>query len=188
MRTSAIICVLAGILAVLPGCTKEAPEVATTGPEVVMTPRMRIQVTNNTGLISIEHAGETTRRYAWDGAVRVVELETRRERWYGSMGLYSPGDSTFRDVGGIRRAVLEEGQMHFTNETEAVAWLSQPYNRDTLDIVYDDRGLAVGWAKNLARKQINVDVWQIFINGTKPTALKGSRGHQIQVINTAAAR
>lgn len=77
--------------------------------------------------------------------------------------------------------------MHFSSETEAVAWLSQPYNRDTLDIVYDDRGLAVGWAKNLARKQINVDVWQIFINGKRPTALEGSRGHQIHVSSTTAA-
>jgi hypothetical protein len=172
---------LAGILAVLLGCTKNVPELATTGPEVVMTPGMRIQITNKTGLITIEYAGRTKRRYGWDGAVRLVELETRRERWYGSMGIYSPGDSTFRDVGGIRRAVLEEGQMHFSSESEAVAWLSQPYNRDILDIVYDDRGLAVGWAKNLARKQINVDVWQILINGKKPTALRGSRTQQLEV-------
>ncbi len=39
----------------------------------------------------------------------------------------------------------------------------------------------VGWAKILPRKQLNVDVWQILIDGKKPKRLPGSQNDKIVV-------
>ncbi len=42
-------------------------------------------------------------------------------------------------------------------------------------------GLVVCWGKNLARKQLNVDIWQVVISGKRPTDLKGSSNNAISV-------
>jgi len=149
--------------------------------EIVMSPGMKIFATNRTGPITIEHASDTKRRYTWDGASRVVSLVPRRERWYGGLGLYCPGDYGFQPNNGVSRAVVEEGQRHFKNEADALAWLDEPYNSDTLNFVYTRDGLAVGWHKVYARQQLNVDVWQILIDGKKPQNLPGARDDLVSV-------
>jgi ankyrin repeat protein len=74
--------------------------------------------------------------------------------------------------------VTEEGQQHFKSVNEAMEFLR---TRAWMPYVYRDDGLVVGWGKTLARKQLNVDVWQIFVNGQKPTQLPGSQNEKIIV-------
>jgi hypothetical protein len=74
---------------------------------------------------------------------------------------------------GVARAVVEEGQQHFTTVDEAVAWLNK--KSEWMRYVYRNDGLAVGWRTVIPyRKQLNVDVWQILIGGQKPTGLPGA--------------
>ena len=50
-----------------------------------------------------------------------------------------------------------------------------------MPFVYRDDGLMVGWDKNLPRKQLSVEVWQILIDGKKPKRLPGSQDDKIVV-------
>ena len=42
-------------------------------------------------------------------------------------------------------------------------------------------GLMIGWSKTPSRKQLNVEVWQIYISGKKPGELAGSQDDKIIV-------
>lgn len=146
-----------------------------------MSPDSTIVATTNTGTISIKAGKGLKRSYTWDGATRSVEMWPRTERWYGSLGMYFPGPGNhWMPHKGISRAVVEEGQQHFKTVDEAMKWIAGP-DQQWAPLVYRNDGLAVGWRKELSRSQLNVDVWQIFIDGKKPTALPGSLDDKIVV-------
>lgn len=103
----------------------------------------------------------------------------RTKRWNDSLGLYYPGPGNhWKPHNGIARGVVEEGQQHFKTVDEALKWIA---GRTWPPLVYRNDGLAVGWMKNLSRKQLNVDVWQIYIDGKKPANLPGSPDDKITV-------
>lgn len=147
--------------------------------EIVMTPGMKITAITQVGRITITAIDNLTRSYTWEGATRSVEMYPRGERWYGSLGLYYPGPGDhWKPHNGISRAVVEEGQQHFKSIQEALKWIKE---RAWMPFVYRDDGLMVGWSKTLPRRQLNVEVWQILINGKKPQHLPGSRNQAITV-------
>lgn len=162
------------------GCAEEADGKIPKENEVVMAPLSRIDATTPVGKISIVAGKGLRRTYEWEGASRFVDMWPRTERWYGSMGLYFPGPGNhWSDHKGIARGVVQEGQQHFKTEAEALAWLKE----DTTNyhpIVWNNEGLVVGWSKTLPRRQLNVDVWQIVINGQKPRSLKGAQDDAIK--------
>jgi hypothetical protein len=147
--------------------------------EIVMSPGMKITAETRVGKITITSGKGLKRSYTWEGATRSVEMWTRDERWYGSLGLYFPGpDEHWEEHKGITRGVVEEGQQHFKTAAEARKWLA---GRKYMPYVYRGDGLVVGWQKVPARKQLNVEVWQIYINGKKPAKLDGSQDDKIKV-------
>jgi hypothetical protein len=147
--------------------------------EVVMTPGMLITATTTAGTITVTAVDELTRSYTWERATRSVEMVPRPQRWYGSLGLFYPGPGEhWAEHHGITRGVLEEGQQHFKSVEEAMKWVK---DRTWIPLVYRDDGLLVGFGKTLPRKQLNVDVWQILINGKKPERLPGSQNDKITV-------
>jgi hypothetical protein len=147
--------------------------------ETVMSPGMKIQATTSAGEIVVTAVDELTRSYRWEGATRSVEMLPRAERWYGSLGLYYPGPGEhWKEHKGITRGVTEEGQQHFKSVDEAVEWIR---SRTWMPYVYRDDGLVVGWDKTLPRRQLNVEVWQILVNGKKPLHLPGSQNEKIVV-------
>lgn len=147
--------------------------------EMVMSPGMRIKATTPVGAIVVTAVDELTRSYTWEGATRSVEMVPRAERWYGSLGLYFPGPGDhWKEHKGITRGVTEEGQQHFKSADEALKWIRK---RTYMRYVYRDDGLVVGWSKTLPRKQLNVEVWQILVDGKKPARLWGSENEKVVV-------
>jgi hypothetical protein len=147
--------------------------------ETVMSPGMRIQATTPVGAIVVTAVDELTRSYTWEGATRSVEMWPRPKRWYGSLGLYYPGPGEhWKEHKGITRGVTEEGQQHFKSADAAVAWIRE---RKWTPYVYRDDGLLVGWSKTLPRRQLNVEVWQILVDGRQPARLPGSENDKIVV-------
>ena len=67
---------------------------------------------------------------------------------------------------------------------EVMKWIKEP---ERLYPVYRNDGLMVGWYKDLPRKMLDVHVWQILINGKKPTRLPGSQDDKI-VVETVAMK
>ncbi|MFC1643464.1 hypothetical protein ACFL1F_00075 [Chlamydiota bacterium] len=149
--------------------------------EIVMAPHTTIQATTDLGTISIESGKGLRRNYTWDGATRSVIMWPRKERWYGSLGLYYTGPGYhWKEHNGIRRGVVEEGQQHFASKEEAMEWIEKMKN--WLFLVYTNDGLLVGFGKDLKRKQLSVELWQIYINDRKPTSLPGAKDEAIKVI------
>jgi hypothetical protein len=147
--------------------------------EVVMTPGMQITATTPTGTITVTAGQGLLRSYTWEGATRSVEMEPRSERWHGSLGLYFPGPGYhWEEHNGVARAVVEEGQQHFETSEEAVRWIAA---HSCLSPVYRNDGLVVAWGKSLPRKQLDVEVWQVYIGGKKPSRLPGSQDEAIRV-------
>lgn len=153
--------------------------------EIVMTPGMTIRATNATGTILIAATDALTRSYTWEGATRSVEMTPREKRWDGSLGLYYPGlGDHWKEHHGITRGVLEEGQQHFKTLKEALAWIR---SRTWMPYVYTESGLVVGWNKTLPRRQLNVEVWQLYIGGKKPQNFLGSQNQKVIVTKAPAA-
>ena len=153
----------------------------TSSNEVVMHKGESIVAETPSSKIVIEAGQGFWRSYTWDGGTRSESLWPRRQRWYGSLGVYFPGPGQhWRSNHGITRGVLEEGVLWFKTTNDAVNWLQnvQPLK----NCVYSKSGLIVAWEKVLERKQLNVDVWQLMIGGTKPTDLSGGHDDQIRVI------
>jgi len=141
--------------------------------EIVMAPGSTITVTSEIGTLSVTAGNGLKRCYTWEAATRCVEMEPRDERWYGSLGLYFPGPGDhWEEHNGITRAVTEEGQQDFKTVDDALKWVQeQKYPK----LVYRNDGLVMGWGKVLPRRQLNVSVWQILIDGKKPSALPGAQ-------------
>lgn len=145
--------------------------------ELVLKPGDVLTANTASGQMQIQALGLLERKYTWDGSSRSVTLWPRKERWYGSLGAYFPGEGEhWKDNNGITRGVLNEGWQDFPSQNEAMNWLHSEENRG---IIYRDDGLAVGWWKTLSRHQINVDVWQILVAGKKPESLPGSSNDSI---------
>ncbi len=153
--------------------------------EIVMSPGMKIAATTPVGTITITAGQGLKRSYTWEGATRSVEMWPRGERWHGSLGIYFPGPGDhWQPHKGISRGVVQEGQQHFKTVAEAVEWLGKDHWNP---LVYRSDGLAVGWRKELSRKQLSVDVWQIYIAGKKPSQLPESHDEQIVVEEVSTA-
>jgi hypothetical protein len=78
---------------------------------------------------------------------------------------------------GITRGVLEEGQQNFSTVDAATEWLHK--REHWLPIVYTRDGLVIGWAKNLDREQLSVEVWQLCVAHRKPAQLPNSSDARI---------
>lgn len=162
-----------------PGAGEEENGPVPKGAELAMHDGMRITATTPNGTIAITAGPGLKRTYKWEGASRSVIMDPRGERWHGSLGLYYPGPGEhWKEHNGITRGVVEEGQQHFASESAALKWLNE---RKYMPYVYTKTGLVVGWMKVLGRRQLNVEVWQILINGKKPRSLKGSSDSKVRV-------
>jgi ankyrin repeat protein len=146
--------------------------------ETVMTYGMKITATTKSGTMTITAGDGYSRAYTWKGATRTEELGARGERWYGSLGIASPGAGEhWKEHDGVTHAVLEEGQQHFKTLALAQKWIR---SRGYLPYVYNDTGLFVEWGKT-GGTGLDVDVWQLYINGKKPSHLPGSNNSAIKV-------
>jgi hypothetical protein len=149
--------------------------------ETVMTPGMRIKATSGVDQMQIGAGKGYERSYTWDGETRSVTLWPRKERWYGSLGIYYPGSGNhWKPNHGVTRGVLEEGILWFDSEKSAMNFLQhvQPLQH----CVYTHDGLVVAWQKVTGRNQLNVDVWQFMILGKKPIGLPGSSDDKIETV------
>ncbi len=166
--------------------------------EAVMVEGMSISFTNSHSSMTVTAGKEFERKYSWAGDSRIVIMQPRKKRWYGSLGMYNPGGfikgelEQWKEHDGIKRFVVEEGQRHFTNTDEVIKWIHQGSGKpENLDYIYNDSGLVVGVDKQPRSLEeransdfpgtLEVDVWQIYINGKKPTKLEGSKNQSISV-------
>ena len=165
--------------------TKSAPAAAPRADrvpaddELVMSPRMRITAKTSVGTIAITAVDQQTRSYTWDGGTFAVERLPAAERFFAEDGLYYKGTGEhWRDHHGITRCLTKEANKLCITVEDAMAWIKEP---ERASFVYRGDGLMVGWGKIADPKQLTVEVWQILIDGKKPTRLPGSQDDKILV-------
>ena len=171
---SYIICSgLYGVVLFSLGCAeKDAPA------ELVLQDGTVVIARSQSGDIVIRAKGQLGRTYEWSGCSLRAHMRRRESRWLGSLGIYDPAGSlgalseifpSWFKCNGVSRTVVEEGQLHFPSKQEAQNWLAR-YSK-TSSTVWSDDGLVVQWSFDLPREQINVDVWQVCIAGSRPAGL-----------------
>jgi hypothetical protein len=104
----------------------------------------------------------------------------REEPFDRKLGLYEPADS-WGFVFWKERLVVQESVIDFENLDEIEAFLRQ--TKDYMDWVYSSDGLVVGFGRTPARKQVNIDLWQLLLRGEKPKELTGSKSDAIRLNN-----
>ncbi len=149
------------LLLILNGCHSKIE------PETVMTKGMQITAKSPKGTITILAADSYERIYKWEDCTIKVTHYPRKERWYGSKGIYFGGNCI--ECNDINVIFAEEGQQHFDNLTSATNWVKSKSRRD---YVYSNDGIVVGW--DITYERFDFAVWQILINGERPTILEGS--------------
>ena len=163
----------------LSGCDKrEAPTTPYPFTRLAMQPGMVIEAKNKNGTVYIEYLSPLERRYRWNGHDEKRTLIPRKEIWLGRLGAYDPATAYIWEIFSPR-IVANDSEIDFTTMEDVEKWLHQ--GSAVLDWVYTNDGLVVGFAKASSRNQVNIDVYQIYINGEKPSKLKGSRPENINV-------
>lgn len=154
----------------------------------VMEPGMEILAQTSSQQIRIKAGEALLRTYVVDNCDRTVTLTPRIDEWMGSQGAYSAG-LYVPSLGNILlaskdqncpndRILGDESERDFNSEKEAVNWLNR-WKRDNL--AYNNSGLVVTWEKNESQNKFNIDIWQVLINGKKPSILEGANDSSIQV-------
>jgi hypothetical protein len=131
------------------------------------------------GVLSIEGEKESWRRFSSSGWTARRRLIARSERWNGSLGLYDPATTLFSPYG---RLLAEEGRLFFASETEALRYLAA--SAAHFRPVFNRSGLVVGLNIDHApghEPTRSIQVWQIYIQGRKPVALRGGDDALVQV-------
>ncbi len=147
--------------------------------ENVLTDGMSITVQTHIEKLTIEGLEGTRRKFTGEGWSKVADLIPRQTRWYGSLGLYDPADSNTQSG----RLLVDEGRQFFDSEEEALRYLCEEQKKG-YKIVYSNHGLSLSQDKEptgLDKPIRFVNIWQIYINGKKPTSLKGANDEAIQV-------
>jgi hypothetical protein len=139
--------------------------------EVVLKPGMSVTATNPNGTVTIKSDGKASRIFSGENWEKKSSLIPRRTRWYGSLGLYDPASSNSP----YGRLLVDEGLLFFETESEALRYLyvgSTHYKP-----VFTNSGLVVGYRVEKipgGEATRSVKLWQIYINGRKPTKMKGA--------------
>jgi len=168
---------LAGLFVFMMGCSGRYLEPYS---EVVMSPGMRIEGTNPNGTVVVTAGDGTLRSYEGDGWEKSIRLISRVTRWDGSLGLYDPAGSSSP----FGRVLVEEGRLHFSSVDQAMRYLYVG-SFDTKP-VFTNNGLVFTYSIAKPRESWQgtvraVEIWQLYINGKRPTSLPGADDRAIEV-------
>ena len=147
--------------------------------EPVMSPGMKILVSAPACEVVISAGRGLKRTFSWNGETRSVEMWPRAERWHGSLGAYfpGPGDHWYPN-GTIVRGVVDEGQLNFSSLDKAMKFLAKTPAFQPR--IYRNDGFTVWCSKS--EHTLGVDIFQVYINGVKPTKLPGAQDDDILVL------
>jgi hypothetical protein len=175
----------AGAVSLLQGCAGSDYPVR----ETVLRPGEYVTATNKFGSIKVSYVSERERRFYFDGRTKTVKLRARPDRFLGKLGLYDPADAWVFAPPPFR-LLVEEAERHFKSYDEIYAALYE--GGAVMDWVYTSEGLVVGYSKipPPPDHQVNfdtyeVDFYQFYLDGAKPTGLRGARDAAVRLGHAA---
>lgn len=158
--------------------------------ELAMRDGFRIEANTASGTIVISARPDLERQYEWGSCKLTTKLGARVNRWYGSRGAYNPGAGlsqffTFLYCDGISRPSVAEGQIHFKKKVDAETWIARYSAVNPKGSVWTHDGLLVQWSVVPKRKQLGVDIWQVCVDGHRPSGLSNSSDRAITFSNSS---
>lgn len=150
--------------------------------EVVLDPGMKIEATNKNGTFFVKYVDSRTRHFGWNGNEKTVRMIARTERFPSASSIRSKGDlGIYHPATGRRypRLVVREAIVHVDSMENLYRFLYQGSALE--DWVYTRDGLMLGFSETPERNQINISLFQLLINGEKPSELKGARPQNITI-------
>lgn len=155
--------------------------------EIVLQEGARLVANTSNGNITVIAGNKFERRYEWNGCGIDAHMFPRKNRWFGSLGMYDAAARMFYNpwagCDGISRPVVEESQIHFADEHSAEVWITRRKRIDSWFTVWTNDGIFIQWGLSPQRNQLNVDLMQICIKGKKPTKLTGAVDTSISVFH-----
>ena len=165
------------LMVMLAGCSQKNELLVYT--EVVLKPGMTVTATNPHGTVIIKAGEGTTRIFSGENWEKKRNLIPRRERWYGSLGLYDPAASSSP----YGRLLVDEGRLYFPSVSEALRYLYP--GSDGFKPVYTNSGLVFGYDVETFGERMeptrSIQLWQIYVNGKRPTSMPGADDSAINV-------
>lgn len=154
-----------------------------TANETVLKPGMNLCATNKNKIICIYAENDFKRTIYWNGLSNSITLIPRQKRWHGKLGLVSPDPPKNFWIKKERttRVLIEEAQVKVRNIDEFTKRLNFPTGEDGYNVVYNNDGLLIIWKSSVLPENSVLDlmVFQIIINGKKPTSIPGSQNDKI---------
>ncbi|MCD6475977.1 MAG: hypothetical protein J7K85_06885 [Anaerolineaceae bacterium] len=146
-----------------------------------MTDGMTISVNTKYGEVIISAGKGAKRSYTWEGETLKTELVPRKKRWHGTLGLLD--DNNLRPPHkDVTHMLIEECQIHYSSIVDATRRLN---TYEGIEDIYRDDGLFIRFRKEPmvaeGKFYIDISVFQILIDHTKPTKLPGSQNSKIKV-------
>ena len=146
--------------------------------ENVLKPGMTLVAENANGELRITSESDIQRDIRGKDWKKNTRMLRRKERWNGSLGIYSPG----RSNGRTDRLVYSEGQLFFDSESDALKYLYVGSLRSKP--IYTNDGLVFSFYESQGPRGMvarSVEVFQIYIQGKKPTQLRGADDDAIKL-------
>ena len=159
--------------------------------ELVMNEGAKISVKTSRGEVTVVAGKGLNRTYSWRECSLTSEMWPRLSRWYGSLGAYDAAPQGFlgrifaKKCEGISRTVVDEGQIHFDDGITLMKWLLMRIPSETS--VWTNDGLVFSWLLTPGRYQLSADLFQVCIDGQRPTKLPNSRDQAFTVLSTASS-
>lgn len=180
--TAMLLTLLCASLSCLPAQEEDAIECSPL--EAVLKQGDVVIGTTASGTIEIKAMNDCKRQFEWKDNVRELTMWPRPERWGQArrLGLYYPGPGYhwMRTSDNIRRAVVDESEVHFETLNDAITWLEKISG--WFPTVYNDDGLVLSFGMSPSRYQLEVGIYQIYVNGEKPIRIPGSTNSKIEII------
>lgn len=153
--------------------------------EAVLNFGEKICATQNDETICIASLDNRTRIISWKGSDFSITMIPRKKRWHGKLGLISPNypANIWKTKTNVIELSIQEAQINYPSSAKFLEGLNFPKIDDRYRVVYNDNGLLVMWYKSELPEHtyLDVSIFQVLINGEKPTRLDKSQNDHIAV-------
>lgn len=143
------------------------------GEDLVLHENDLLRVYLPGGELRIYASGDVMRGYEWDGVTRMAALASNTTPAAGYPAHHFQCITRDSGQAGVtKRGEFWEGVRRFDTMAEATRWIGEQSTEITT--VYRNDGLLVSCSKDKSLNLLTVEIWQILVDGTKPSLLAGA--------------
>lgn len=154
--------------------------------EMVLVPGQNLSVTTENFDVDIYADTKFKRTIRWKDCVAEAYMEPRTKRWYGSYGAYTAKYTPIKECDGVTNVSIEEGRQHFKTAAGAIGFINKENSENKKPVLdytfneflYSNDGIIFDfYSQTNSGGYLNINIWQLVIDGEKPVNLSGANGN-----------